>query len=104
MFRKRHVDAKDIDTIYQHFADQLELHMGKYEKPVTADDISLYFSPGKEDEACAMIRKHEPICSGQLGEINVTKRWINIVPEAKPFNYAQYRAVTRSTELGRAEI
>lgn len=41
-FYKRHVEAKDIEKIDQHLADQRELQIIKDEKPVTADDISLY--------------------------------------------------------------
>lgn len=45
--RKRHVDAKDIETINQKLAHQRELHMGKVENPVTVNDLSLDVPPEK---------------------------------------------------------
>lgn len=32
-FRKRDVDAKEVDTINQHVGDQRELHVDEDEKP-----------------------------------------------------------------------
>ena len=51
-----------------------------------------------------MLRKHEKIWSGQLGDINVTQMHIDLKPDAKPFKSPPYRAGPETRELERAEI
>jgi len=103
-FRKRPLNVRDIDVINRQLADQRELHMGKDEKPVTADDINIDVPVDKEEAVRSMLRKHESMWSGQLGEINVTEMRIDLVPDAKPFKSAPYRAGPKTRELERAEI
>lgn len=54
-FCKRHVDAKDIDTINRQIADQREVRMGKDEKPLSADDISIDIPPDIDDAIQPML-------------------------------------------------
>lgn len=102
-FWKRHDDAKYIDKNNKQLADQRTLHMGKDEKPVTADDISADVSLEKEDAVRAMLRKYEPFCSGQLGEINSTKMYIDLVPDVKPLKSARYRTGLKTRKLERSK-
>ena len=101
-FRKRHANARDVDTINRHLADHREKHMGEDEKPVTADDINVDVPDDKVDEVRAMLRKHEKAWSGQLGEINATELRIDLKPDAIPFESPPYRAGPKTRELEKA--
>lgn len=66
-FHKHDVDAKEIDKINHHLADQRELYIDKDENPVTADDISLD-APPKKGTVCAMRRKNERMSPTNYGK------------------------------------
>lgn len=78
--------------------------MSKDEKSDTADDIDINVPLDKEEAVRAMLCKHEKMWFGQLGEINVTEMRIDLVPDARPFKSAPYRAGPKTRELERAQI
>lgn len=98
-FCKRHIDTHDIATINKHLANQQKQHMGEDEKPVAAEDINLDVPQEKEEEIFKMLQKHERMWSSQLGEINVTKMRIDIVPDAKSFKSAPCSTGTKTREF-----
>ena len=51
-----------------------------------------------------MLKKHESMWLGELGEISITEHAIDLVPGAGPFKSAPYKAGPRARELGEAEI
>lgn len=51
-----------------------------------------------------MVRKHDHMWSGQLGEINVIEMRIDLIYDAKTFKSPQYRAGPKIEELEKAEI
>lgn len=81
---KRNIDPKNIDTITLHLVDQLESHMSAEEMPTTAEEIKIDVAPYKEASVRDMLRKHERIWSGQLGEIKPTELRVDLKPDAKP--------------------
>lgn len=84
-FRECHGYVPDIDINSKKFTDQRGKHMGKDEKPVTAADNPLNVPSDMEADIRNMIWRHEHMWSGQLGEVNITEMWIDLVPDAKPF-------------------
>lgn len=74
------------------------------EKTIQADDSKLDIPDERLDEVHNMVRKHEDMWSGQLGDIEVTEISIDLVPGAKPCNSALYRAGTKTREFEKAEI
>lgn len=62
--------------------------MDEDEKPVTAKDITIDVPNDKEDEFRALLKKHKRAWSRKMGEINVTRMRIDLVPDAKTFNYS----------------
>lgn len=84
-FRNRNTTGLHVYTIKTHLADHRKEHMGKYEKPVSADDIGINFPDNKIPTVMDMLRKYEQARSGPFGEINVTEMRINLVSDARSF-------------------
>ena len=103
-YRKFNFNTSDENLINRQLADEREKHMGADEKPMTADDIELDIPVEKEKDVRDMLRKHEKIWNGELGAINVTDMRIDLVPDAKPFKSAPYRAGPKTRELEQAEV
>ncbi len=104
-YRKRKITTKSVDTINQHLADLRESHMEQDEEPITADKIPLDEVP--ENLRCRvrqMLKKHEQMWLGKLGEINVTEHGINLKPDAKPFKSPPFRAGPKMRELIQFEV
>lgn len=78
--------------------------MGKDEKPETTADIPLDVPPDMETEIRNILRKHENLCSGQPGEINITQMKINLVSDVEPFKSLPYLACLKKRELKQAEL
>lgn len=57
---------------------------------MTANDIDLDTPLEREEEVRDMLRKYEGMCSGQLGELNITKMSIDVAPDRKPFKSPLY--------------
>ena len=51
-----------------------------------------------------MLRKHEKMWSGQLGEITVTEHHIDLIKGARPLKSHPYRAGPKPRELEKFEI
>ena len=103
-YRKFNFNTRDENLINRQLADEREKHMGADEKHMTADDIELDIPVEKEKDVRDMLRKHEKIWNGELGAINVTDMRIDLVPDAKPFKSAPYRAGPKTRELEQAEV
>lgn len=95
---------RDIETIKNHLADHREQHIGKDEKPITADDIEIDVPDDKIPAVRDMFRKHEQAWSRQFVEINVTKMRIYLVSYAKPFKSSTFRAGPKTRGFKRAEF
>ena len=59
---------------------------------------------GKEAEIRAMLKQHESLWSGKLGEISATKHHIRLIEGARPFKSAPYRAGPKTRELEEEEV
>ena len=51
-----------------------------------------------------MLRKHESLWDGTLGDINITQHAIYLIPDARPFKSAPYRVGPKQRELEQVEI
>ena len=51
-----------------------------------------------------MLPKHEHLWSGKLGKISAVKHHINLIPGARPFKSAPYRAGPKTRELEEFEV
>ena len=99
-YRKRSTSVKDTKIINQHLADDRESHMDQDDKPATADDIPLTGVPPElETRVRDMLRKHEKMWSGELGNITTTEHPIDLVPNARPFKSPPFRAGPKMREL-----
>ena len=104
-YKKRDINIKDIETINRHLADQREANHGVRElKPITADTVKLDVDKAHHKKIRKMLRKHESLWDGTMGEINITKHSINLVPGTRPFKSAPYRAGPKTRELEQFEI
>ncbi len=104
-YRKRNADARDETVINNNLRDLRSSHMGEDEKPVTADDIDLSgVDKSYHQRIRAMLRKHESMWSGQLGEITVTEHHIDLKPDARPHKAQPRRAGLKERELIEFEI
>ncbi len=103
-YRKRNVDARDAETINKHLADMREAHMGSEESPTTAEDIELDVEEKYHSTIRTMLKKHESMWNGKLGDINVVEHSIDLVPGARPFKSQPYRAGPKTRELEQSEI
>ena len=105
MYRKRDYNAKDINLINQHLADAREAILGEdAEEPITADTVELGVDEKLQPEIRKMLRKHEHLWSGKLGKISVAQHHINLIPGARPFKSAPYRAGPKTRELEEFEV
>lgn len=64
-----------------------------------ADDIVLYATHEMEKNVRDILRKNKGMWSGQPEEINITEIRIDLVPDAKPFKSAPYRAGPKTRNL-----
>lgn len=78
--------------------------MVKDEKLVTVEGINLDIVHEREEEKRKMLRKHEGMCSWQLGEINVTDMRIYLMPYSKPLTSLPLWASQEGREFERREI
>ena len=104
MFRKREQSAKDPALINKHLADLRESHMEKDETPVTAEDVPLDVDEKYHPAIRGMLKKHEDMWLGKLGNINVTEHAIDLIPGARSFKSPPYRAGPKTRELEQFEI
>ncbi len=104
-YRKRNANARDEAVINEYLRDLRSSHMGEDEKPVTADDIDLSgVDKSYHKRIRAMLRKHESMWSGQLGEITVTEHRIELKPDARPHKAQPRRSGLKERELTDFEI
>ena len=104
-YKKRDFNIKDIETINRHLADQREAnHSVREEKPITADTVELDVDKAHHTKIRKMLRKNESLWDDMMGEINITKHSIDLVPGARPFKLAPYRAGPKTRELELFEI
>ena len=104
-YKKRQMSARDTELINKHLADLRESHMKEDEAPMTADDIDLSEADEQyHDQIRSMLRKHESMWSGKLGEINIAQHSIELKEDAKPFKSAPYRSGPKNRELEEFEL
>lgn len=73
--------------------------------PMTTDNIDLAQVPDHlRARARAVLKRHEQLWSGHLGEIHEAKHYIDLTPGARPFRSQPYRAGPKQRELEAAEI
>ena len=79
--------------------------MANDDKPVTAADINLEDVEKKyHSDIRSMLKRHEEMWSGKLGEIKVSEHHIDLVPGARPAKSHPYRAGPKARELEQFEI
>jgi len=104
MFRKQNASARDVHVINKHLAEKRSQVTEAEDKPVTVDDIELEVSLEKETAVRDMLRRHEPMWTGALGEIRTSEMRIDLVDNARPFRSPPYRAGPKTRELEQAEV
>ena len=104
-YKKRDIDTKDIETINKHLDDLREAEHGKAEEmPVTAETVELGVDKTYHKAIREMLRGHEHLWNGTMGQINITQHTIDLVPGARRFKSAPYRAGPKTRELDQFEI
>ena len=104
-YRKRNLDAHDTALINKHLADLRESHMKEDDTPMTAEDIDLSEVPAQYHEKIrTMLKKHETMWSGKLGDIKIAEHSIDLKEDAKPFRSAPYRSGPKTRELEEFEL
>ena len=104
-YRKRKMNARDTELINKHLADLRESHMEKDDQPITAKDIPLDdVNQEYHEEIREMLKEHERMWLGELGEINVTEHSIDLIPNARPFKSPPFRAGPKTRELEQFEV
>lgn len=103
-YRKRNNNTRDIAVINRQLGDAREAHLGDDETPIMAETVPLGVEEQYHPTIPKMLKKHDAMWSGKLGEINITKHTISLKPGARPFKSATYRAGPQTRELEQAEI
>lgn len=116
-YGKQHMNTRNKQIINRHLTDNCEKHMEKYGRTPTAagfwrtpiyfqcgDDISLGVDRCYHNAVRAMLKKHEPICSDELGEITIIEHRIGLITNARPFESPPYRAGPKRRELEQFEV
>jgi len=89
----------------KHLADAKEAKIQDEEKPFTADDLDLSdFDAKYHANIRDMMRKHEDMWSGKLGNITVTEHTIDLEPGARPHRAVPYRSGPKERELQGVEL
>ena len=84
----------------KHLADAKEAKIQDEEKPFTADDLDLIDVDAKYHANIGdMMRKHEDMWSGKLGNITVTEHTIDLEPGACPHRAVPDRSGPKEREL-----
>lgn len=105
IYRKRDFNARDTALINQYLADSRNSHMNEEEKPVTAEDIELSEVEQKyHPRIREMLKRHEAMWNGRLGEIKVAEHAIDLKEGAKPFKSAPYRSGPTARQLESFEL
>ena len=71
---------------------------------MTEAKVELSLTEGKEDKIRAMLKQHEKLWSGKLGEIMSTKHSIRLIEGARPSKSAPYRGGLKTRELEKEEV
>ena len=104
-YKKRQIDAKDVTIINDYLAKLRESQQEKSEKIIRVEDISLEDVPKRHHEAIrSMLKNHEKIWLGELGEISVTEHSIDLKTGSRPFKSAPYRTAPKARELEETEL
>ena len=99
-YKKRDINFKDIYTIKKHLAVVSQSEHGQVEdKSITDDTVKLGVERTYHPEIREMLRRHECLWDGKTGEINITQHSIDLIPGARPFKSAPYRAGQKTREL-----
>ena len=86
-------------------ADQREANHGvREETPITAETVELDVDKAHHKNIRRMLRKHEIFWDGMIGEINITKHSIDLIPGARPFKSAPYRDGPKTRKIEQFEI
>ena len=79
-------------------------HGVREETPITVETVELDVERADHEKIRRMLRKHESLWDGTMGEINITKHSIDLIPGARPFKSSPYRAGPKTRELESFEI
>ena len=104
-YRKRDFRAKDVELINKHLEDARNAAVDQTdETPITADNIELHVDEEFHPKKRKMLRKHESLWDGRLGQISATTHRIDLIPGARAFKSAPYRAGPKTRELEQFEV
>ena len=100
-YKKRQIDARSLDTINQYLSKLQESKEEATDKKMRVEDIPFEdISEEYHQQIREMLKKHEAMWLGGLGEINVTEHAIDLVPDARTFKSPPYRASPQGRKLG----
>lgn len=105
LYWKRNHDVRDASIINEYLRNLRNSHMEAEDKPVRTDDITLDdVDPKYHAEIRAMIRKHQEMWNGCLGEVTITKHKIDLVEGPRPVKARPYRQRTKERVSKEFEI
>ena len=95
----------NVSTINQYLSKLQKTKEETIKETMRAEEVPLEEVPEEYHQRIRkMLKKHESMWLGELGEISVTEHSIDLVPGARPFKSAPYRAGPKARELEEAEI
>ena len=104
-YKKRQIDEKSLDTINQYLSKLQESKEETTDKKMRVEHIPLEeVSEEYHQQIREMLKKHEAMWLGGLGEITVTEHAIDLVPDARPFKSPPYRASPQGRKLEGEEL
>ena len=103
-YKKRELDVRNTDVINKHLSDLRESHMDEDEKPVRAEDVPLGVPQRYHKRIREMLKHHEHMWMGKLGNINITEHQIDLIEGARPSKAAPYRAGPKTRQLEEFEV
>ena len=104
-YKKRQIDARDVSSINQNLSKLQKSKEETLKETMRAENVPLEEVSEKYHQRIRkMLKKHESMWLSELGEISITEHAIDLVPGARPFKSAPYRAEPKARELEEAEI
>lgn len=102
---KRYKNVSDVDNVNNHRTDARLAALGNEEEErITSESMEIYASKDYYPCIRAVLRKHENLWSGKLGNILSTSHRIDLITGARPSKSAPYRTVPKAHELDELEI
>lgn len=99
-YRKRSFIVRNVDLINKHIADGRNAAVEQStEAQITANNVERHINRKHHPKIPALLKKYQKICEGKVAKTEATTHHIDLIPEARPFKLASYRAGPKTREL-----